>query len=174
MYRSCRLMRCMLAKQAALYKSRCLVDAEHDIHVLDSCAGSTFAEIIEKGGDAGLLLVAADDDPQLVGAGQLVGINSRAVCAKRHDGDEMRVLVVFLQLLADILRSRSSGQQAVVQHDRCSHSLVIVIHNREENRGGFQAAPAESGRKCRAHRGPLSCPRLRSWRSFFCRRRSNR
>ena len=52
----------------------------------------------------------------------------------------MRVLVVFLQLLADILRSRSAGQQAVVQHDRCSHSLVIVIHNREENRGGFQAA----------------------------------
>ena len=79
--RNCRLMRCMLAKQAALYKSRCLVDAEHDIHVLDSCAGSTFAEIIEKGGDAGLLLVAADDDPQLVGAGQLSARRAAGGCA---------------------------------------------------------------------------------------------
>ena len=54
---------------------RRLVDAQHDVHVLDGGAGGAFAEVVEERRDAGLVLVAADDDPQVVGARELVGVD---------------------------------------------------------------------------------------------------
>ena len=56
-------------------QSRRLVDAQHDVHVLDGGAGGAFAEVVEERRDAGLVLVAADDDPQVVGARELVGVD---------------------------------------------------------------------------------------------------
>ena len=47
----------------------CLVDAQHDVHILDGCAGSAFAEVVKEGCDAGLVLVAADYDLEVPAKG---------------------------------------------------------------------------------------------------------
>ena len=44
--------------QRALLQSCPLVQTEHDVHVLDRCAGSALAQVVEEGGDTGLLVPA--------------------------------------------------------------------------------------------------------------------
>ena len=117
-----------------------LVDAEHDVHVLDCRAGGAFAEVVEEGSDAGLALMAADHDLQMVSAGQFIGIECSAVCAERHDAHEVRARVVFLKSFADVLRGGSAGQHTVVQHNGGRHSLVVIVDYGQENGRCLEAA----------------------------------
>ena len=95
--------------QYDLLQSCRFVQPQHDIHVLDGGAGGAFAEIVKEGGDAGLVLVAADDDLQAVGAGQLRCVEGGGVCGEGQDADEMAVRLIDLQGLADLLCSGGSA-----------------------------------------------------------------
>ena len=66
-------------------------------------SGGPFSQVVKECGDGGLLLVAADDQLELIGTHQGIGIDHRLFPAKGGYGDESGVLVVGLQNIVEIV-----------------------------------------------------------------------
>ena len=78
--------------------------------------------------------MAADDDLEAIRAGELICVELAVILTERHDGYEMLVTVVVRELCADFLRTRLPRQEPVLQHDGRRHTLIIIVHDRHEDR----------------------------------------
>ena len=107
-------------------KSCVLVEAEHEIHVLHGRAGGTLAEVVEQGGDGRLVLVAADDQAELVRADQGVGVDDGLIPAEGSHGDEGLALIIGVQDVVDVICRGSAGQGVVAEHDGGGHALDVI------------------------------------------------
>ena len=94
-------------------------------------------QVIEEGGDDGLLLVAAHHQLQPVGARQSVGGEGGGIPAPAHR-DQGLAGVVGRQDVADLPGGGLAPQIAVVELDGGSHALVVVVHHGAEHRGLLQ------------------------------------
>ena len=78
--------------------------------------------------------MAANDQPQVVGPGQLRRVDRRPGLRIGEDRHKVGALIILLQARADLFRGGRGGQQLIVEHDRRRHPLVVVIDDREKDR----------------------------------------
>ena len=78
--------------------------------------------------------MSTDHDLEAVRAGELICVELAVILAERHDGYEVLVTVVVCELRTDFLRARLARQKPVLEHDGRRHALIIIVHDRHEDR----------------------------------------
>ena len=70
----------------------------------------------------------------MIGARKHICIHRPLLRIVRQHRHKVLASVVFSQLIADLLSCRLARKEAVVKHDGCRHALVIIVHDRHEDR----------------------------------------